>query len=128
MTALTATAIQATIPPQILSDAEREKIHATAQKLTSHYFAQLLQELSKDQETMGGFGEELMRPELNRALAEAVVHSPAGDQITDTIERRMIIIQEKASTQKATRSQSAIDSYEYIRDEYLQEEAKNNAV
>lgn len=128
MTALTATSIQAATPPQILSDAEREKIHATAQKLTTHYFAQLLQELSKDQEAMGGFGEELMRPELNRALAEAVVQSPAGDEITNTIERRMIMIQESASAHKVSKPETAIDTYEYVRDEYLQEEAKNNAV
>lgn len=128
MTALNSPSIQAAKSPQILGDVEREKIHATAQKLTTHYFAQLLQELSKDQEAIGGFGEELMRPELNRALAEAIVQSPAGDEITSTIEHRMIMIQEGASGHKISTPETAIDTYEYIRDEYLQEEAKNNAV
>ena len=100
---------------------DQAKIHKTAQKMASQLFAQLLQELSQDQEATGGFGEELMRPELNRALAEAIVDTPAGDAITDSIERRMLLIQEKSESYEKVRNPSIVDTFDYIEREYLRE-------
>lgn len=100
---------------------DQAKIHKTAQKMASQLFAQLLQELSHDQEAIGGFGEELMRPELNRALAEAIVDTPAGDAITGSIERRMLLIQEKSESYEKVRNPSIVDTFDYIEREYLRE-------
>lgn len=109
--------------------ADSEKIYATAEKMTAQLFAQMLNELSKDQETPGGFGEELMRPELNRTLGESIAKTAAGSEITESIAKRMIYIQEMAERKDVIKHPSSvIDTSEYVEQEYLKQEALIHAV
>lgn len=105
-----------------------EKIYATAEKMTAQLFAQMLNELSKDQEAPGGFGEELMRPELNKTIAESIAKTAAGAEITESIAKRMIYIQEKSSPKELSKAESVIDGIDYVEQEYLKQEAFIHAV
>ncbi|ARN84525.1 hypothetical protein [Candidatus Nucleicultrix amoebiphila] len=69
----------------------------TAEKLAGVFFSQVVNECLKEDEPLGGFGEQMVRSFFNEILGEKLAESGAARDLTGAIERQILHLQETSS-------------------------------
>lgn len=88
--------ISTTLPklPQLpYEGSDPKKIRETAEKFTSVFYTQFVGEMMKEQEHIGGFGEEMFQSFLSESIAEQLTVSEAGQDMVETISQQLIQLQ-----------------------------------
>lgn len=71
-----------------------EAVYAAAQKYSSVFFTQFVQEMMEGLESVGGFGEEMYRTLLADAIGETLATSPSGQELTQILATQMNTLQD----------------------------------
>ena len=70
-----------------------KKIQETAEKFTSVFYTQFVGEMMKEQDHIGGFGEEMFESFLSESIAEQLTLSEAGQEMVEAISQQLLQLQ-----------------------------------
>lgn len=94
-----------------------------AKSLASVYFTTILSGFSNEDDTIGGFGESLIKGFMDQQLGEIMAQSSAGDEIVNSIHQKIIQLQENKEQTSAplTKKGDAYQSSLMTNSRYIQE-------